>query len=235
MDRFVEIEWNTRALERFELPNVGYPVPIDVLEQVLQADGNVDFTYMLYWCQEFCSTEPDKWPGLELAMRRVAELIAAPDKSTVATVEGDFWALRAGEVNLESLIITIQRHDDLVAAVMPYEDGTLVWSVYRPLDALSTQKIINLSRRPHPEYGVQMRENNWEFALDASAHTTSALYASEKGQAYLSRWDHGLGVNGDKTIDENYWGQRHFAPMPANQVAAQLGVYYQLCSDDVFG
>ena len=233
MTSFVEIEWNKTALERLGLPNVGYPVPTDVLVQVVQADGDVDFGHMLYWCQEFCSTEPDKWHGLEPAMRRLAELIATPDESTLVTVEGDSWALRVGVVDLDSQVVTIQRRDDLVAAVMPYEDGTLVWSVYRPLDALSAHKIIALSRRPHPEHGVQMRENNWEFALDASAHTTSALYACEKGQAYLSRWDHGLGIHADDTINENFTAQRHADPMPANQTAVQLGVFYQLCPDDV--
>lgn len=231
MDGFVEIGLDEKALEKFGLPNVGYPVPVDALMQVMHADGNIDFSYMLYWCQAFCSITPDKWPCMEPAMRRLTELIAPQEQSNMVPVEGDFWALHAGKVNLDSTIVTIQRQDDLMAAIMPHHDGTLVVSVYRPLDALSIRRIIDLSRRPHPEYGVQMRDNNWEFALDASAHTTAAFYACENGHGYLSYWEHGLGIYADGNSNEKFVTQRNIVPMSPDQTAVQLGVFYQLCSD----
>ena len=180
MDSFVEIDWNKKTLEEHNLPNVGYPIPTEALAEVMKADGNVDFEYMLYWCQEFCTLNPDKWPAIEPAMQRLAELIAPDDQSTLAPVASETWALHVGEVNLDTEIVTIQRGDFLLAAMMPLEDGTLVLSVYRPLDAKAIKSVLSLSHRPHPEHGVQRRENNWEYALDCSAVTTSALYAHDK-------------------------------------------------------
>jgi hypothetical protein len=231
MSNFVEIEWNKTTLEKFGLPHIAYPVPMDALGQVGGTNSDIDFGQMLYWCQEFCSQKPSKWLDLESAMQRLVEIIAPEEPASLIEVGADFWALHAGIVDLDSKIVTIQRNNDLVAATVPYEDGTLVWSVYRPLDAQSLKKMILLSRRPHPEHGVQMRENNWEFALDASAQGGS-FYASVEGKAYLSYWAGGLGVYADQTENDAYKAQRNLTAMPPNQVAAQLGVYFQFCPDE---
>ena len=231
MEKLVEMHWKKEMLERFGLPNIGYPVPIDAIAEVLSAEGDIDLSYMLYWLQEFCSQHPDRWPDMEPAMRRLAELLAPVDHSELIPVEGDFWFLRVGAVDLDGYVVTIQRREELIAAMMPHDDKTLILSVYHPLDAQSVLAILNLSRKPHPEHGVVMRENNWEYALDACAQGTAALYASLKGGRYLSHWAQGVGVSHDGTTTE-FYSQRELTPMLPPQVAVQLGVYYQLCSDE---
>ena len=41
-----------------------------------------------------------------------------------------------------------------------------------------------------------MRENNWEYALDCSAGNGN-YYAADRGEAYLSYWEKGLGISWD--------------------------------------
>jgi hypothetical protein len=43
-----------------------------------------------------------------------------------------------------------------------------------------------------------MRENNWEYALDSSA-ANGNFYAAQRGEAYLSYWEKGIGVSSDGT------------------------------------
>src|SRR5207302_304654 len=45
-----------------------------------------------------------------------------------------------------------------------------------------------LSLLPHPEHGVCMRENNWEYARDCSAGMAN-FYAFERGEAHLAWWE----------------------------------------------
>jgi hypothetical protein len=218
-------------LQKYGLPDIGYPVPREAVEEILPVGQNIDFEHMLYWLQEFCSQSPDKWPEMEPAMRRLAELIAPADNSELISIEGDDWFLHAGTVDLGSKIVTIHRRDDLIAAMRPHHDGTLILSVYHPLDAQSVMRILQLSQKPHPEYGVRMRENNWEYALDASAQGVSALYTADRGGGYLSYWESGVGIQHDGT-PTGFYSQRELCPMPAPQVAVQLGVYYQLYPDE---
>ncbi len=52
--------------------------------------------------------------------------------------------------------------------------------------------MIACSVHSDPVHGVAMRENNWEYLLDASG-STAHWYAAERGEAYLSRWDKAIG------------------------------------------
>ena len=121
-----------------------------------------------------------------------AELLAPDDARDVISAAGDHWWLEVGPVDLGGKLVTIQRGDALIAAITARDDGRLRVAVFRPLDAKGAEYLIGLGQVPHPEHGVCMRENNWEYALDCSAGNGNH-YAAERGEAYLSYWEKGLG------------------------------------------
>lgn len=232
MTEFTHIKLKPELLRRTGLPEFSYPVPLAAWDGILTSGGQLGFEQLLYWLQEFISESEENQPEVERAMRRLTELLAPEDEREAITAEGDTWFFEIGPVDLERTVITIQRHDDLVAAFAPRNDGTLRLAAYRPLDAKSIRYVLGLAVRPHPEGGVCMRENNWEYALDQAAHTTSALYAYLAGTSYLSFWEFGVGVAAHGERDERYFGQLSLKALPPNLVATQIGVYYQLCPED---
>jgi hypothetical protein len=112
-------------------------------------------------------------------------LLDTSDERESTTAAGDIWWLEVGPVNLNDELIAIQRAEHLLAAIVPRSDGRLRLAVYQPLDAGSIRLLISLVRKPHPENGVALRENNWEYALDASAGN-GQFYAADAGRPYLS-------------------------------------------------
>lgn len=224
---FAEIHWKPDALARFGLPDLGYPVPHDLLPEIVDSGGVVPFADQLYWLQDYSSLNPNSWQALEPAMLRLAELIAPSDERDAVTVAGDSWFLELKSVDLNSPCVTVQRGNSLVAALQCRSDGRLVGSAYRPLDAKSVQLIIGLSLNPNAKGEVCLRPTNWEYALDQASQTTAAWYASERGESYLSLWSNGLGLVADGTTNEVFLAQREARPLSPHLTALQLGVYYQ--------
>jgi hypothetical protein len=232
LPEFVELRLKPDALSRNQLPDIGFPVPGDQLPGLLDGSGELPWAHMLCWLQLYSSDGKCDWMSLELAMSRLTEIIAPNDEHVTATVEGDDWCMELRDVDLSGPLVTIQRGNFLIAAVQSREDGTLVCSVYRPLDAKSIGYLIGMSRRPGPNGMVSMRENNWEFALDQAAASTAAFYAYDRGESYLSFWEHGLGIAWDGSEEASYVAQRELEPMAPRLAATQLGVYYELSPED---
>lgn len=228
---FARMHWKDAALERLGLPNIGYPVPAGLVPELVDAGGHVPFEAQLYWLQEYVSRGGTDWLALEPAMLRLAELIAEPDQRDAATVAGDDWFLELRRVDLDSPIVTIQRGDHLLAALEPRDDGRLAAALYHPLDAKSLRYLLALARNPDEQGYVCLRENNWEFALDQACGSLRASYACERGEAYLSIWEYGLGVVGDGTLDRQFLAQHDAEPIAVNLAAIQIGTYYQLAPE----
>ena len=68
-----------------------------------------------------------------------------------------------------------------------------------------------------------MRDNNWEYALDASAGM-GQVYANDRGQCYLSRWEFGLGVSHDGSSVSEWYDQRGLHPIGHNYAVKQIGI-----------
>ena len=100
-------------------------------------------------------------------MDRLAGLLALHDASDVISAACYHWWIEDGPVD-HGKLVTIQRGDALIAAVSARDDGRLRAAVFRPFDAKSAECRLGLGQAPHPEHGVCMRENNWEYALDCS-------------------------------------------------------------------
>jgi hypothetical protein len=233
MKEFTQIRWRSDLLRNLGLPDIGYPVPLDAYDEVLSSDGQVSFTSMLCWLQEFSARQKQGWRDLEPAMARLSELLAPEDTREALTTQGDTWFLEVGPVDLNSKIVTVQRCDTLIAAIAPRKDYTLRVAAYHPLDAKSIKYLLGLSQLSDPEHGVCMRPNNWEYALDQACGSISAFYACERGESYLSIWECGLGVIRDGAHDERFIGQRQMESLAPILVVTQLGVYYEVSSDEL--
>jgi len=231
MEGFVELRFKADSLAALKLPDMGYPIRSGALGGALDHQGDLPFAEMLFGLQEKgAAPGPCDWRSLEPAIERLAALIAPDDPRHVIDVAGDTWWLEIGPVDLDGPIVMIQRDDTLVAAICPRPDGRLRIACYRPLDAKSARYLFNLSLNPHPQHGVCMRENNWEYARDASAGSGN-WYAHDRGEAHLSYWEAGIGRMQDGSINEPWRRMKDLQSRNPAHIAMELGVRYALGSD----
>jgi len=153
--------------------------------------------------------------------------MAPEDGRDVILAAGDNWWIEIGPVDLGTKLVTVQRGTDLIAAITPRDDGRLRVAVFRPLDAKSAGYLTGLGQVPHPEHGVCMRENNWEYALDCSAGNGNYC-AFDRGEAHLSYWEKGIGISWDGTEVPEWRKQLGLVARPAAQVVVDLGVHHAL-------
>ncbi len=201
------------ALERCGLPIIPYPMPTDLLNLMLDEEGELPFPFLLAGLQALTKQGDCPWREFEPAMRRLSELLVPDDDRPEVSAAGDTWWLELGDLNLASPLIAIERDGEIVAAIAKRGDGRLRATAFRPLDGKSANMLINLSLKPHPVHGVSMRENNWEFALD-SASGLGNTYAAHRGEAYLTYHPDGLSTGMD------------CKPLLPAQIAVQLGVCF---------
>lgn len=225
MHNLPDIHLKPEILARYGLPDIPYPVPLSDLQAALSQGGELPLVVMLRALQQRSAEDGVAWQQLEPAMDRLAQLLAPDDERPFTPVMGDDWWLELGAVDMAGELVTLQRAGVLVAAISGREDGRLQVAVFRPLDAKSAECLISLSQLPHPEHGVCMRENNWQYALDCSA-TSGNHYAAERGDAYLSCWKQGLGIRWDGSVVPDWYAQRGLAARRAAVVATEMGVYY---------
>ena len=124
---------------------------------------------------------------------KITEILAPSRIPEIASVFGRDWRLKMGPVDLNAELITIQCQDHMVAEITCSEDGRLLVAVYRPFDAGSAAILANLGLNPYPEGGAAMRNNKWEYALDASASSFRHMTATETGQSYKILLGRGTG------------------------------------------
>lgn len=228
MPHTAEIHLKPEILARYGLPDIAYPLPPGDLQAALSQDGELPLAVMLQALQQHGAEAGVDWRHYAPAMNRLAQLLTADDGRVAAPVMGDDWWLELGPVDLAGELVTIQREESLVAAISAREDGRLRVAVFRPLDAKSAEYLIGLGQLPHPEHGVCMRENNWQYALDCSAGNGN-YYAADRGEAYLSYWKHGLGIGSDGSEIPGWHAQRALVARQAAVAATELGVHY-VCS-----
>ncbi len=231
MQNWVELHLKPATLERYGLPDISYCITQTDLQAVISGDEDLPWAVLLNGLQQRSRDGGVQWQEAEPAMNRIAELLAPDDTRDVISAAGDHWWLEIGPLDLSAKLVTIQRGDALIAAITPRNDGRLRVAVFRPLDAKSAEYLIGLGQVPHPEHGVCMRENNWEYALDCSAGNGNN-YAADRGEAYLSYWEKGLGISWDGSDVPEWRKQIHLVARPAAHVATELGVYYALSGEE---
>lgn len=222
----IELHFEPEALDPYGLPDIGYPISLELFDEVMGRDGHLPFAELLYFLQVQSASNENDWRASEGARSRLAELLAPADPRTTITAAGPEWCLEVGPVDLARPVITIHREDTLIAAVQSRENGSLRVAGYRPLDSRSARLLIDLALRPHPHDGtVCTRANNWEYALDCSA-SMGQFYAAQRGEAHLWLWENGLGVQGDGQAIHEWQKMRQLVSRPPAQVTAELGVAY---------
>jgi ADP-ribosylglycohydrolase len=77
---------------------------------------------------------------------------------------------------------------------------------------------------PDPEHGVNMRENNWEYAIDRTPGLGNA-FADERGEAYLCYWEKGLGIKPDGTLHPEWRAMTDSVPRHPTSVIVELAIY----------
>jgi hypothetical protein len=226
---FVKISLKDEWLQQAGLPDIEYPIPATVFEEIIDSGKVIEFSQMLFWLQEYSSQVPGEWMDYEEAMLRIAVKLAPYDPRPQIGIFGENWFLMCGRVNLAKEIITIQRRDYLIAAIQNYGDGRLLACSYRPLDSKTARYLMDLAVNPAPDGTVCTRSNNWEYALDCSAGIGN-VHASRQGESYLSHWEFGLGLGNDKTLLDNWYSQRAGKPIPPNVFAKQILINYEQTS-----
>jgi hypothetical protein len=219
------------ALAQLGLPEIGYPVPFATFDRLMGHPQDLPFPEMLHGLQQASSKGDADWQTHELAMARLAELIAPDDDNrSVVDAGSEEWWVEIGPVDLSGAVVTIQRRDLLVAAFAPREDGRLRLAAYRPLDGKSASSIMALSRRSKRDDGmVSLHGNNWDYAKAAAAGM-GQVYADSRGQSYLSWWGLGIGHQFNGNVLTRWEAMAKLPPMRPAQVAIELGVAYAYSS-----
>ena len=206
-------------------PDIIYPMSLTALDNALGEGGDWSISSMLFELQIRAREGDVDWQYLEPAIDRLAQLLAPNDSRRLLSASGADWWVEIGTVDLDGPVVTIQRGDKLIAAMSKTDGGRLRVAAYRPLDAKSATYITGLAARPHPEHGVCMRENNWEYALDCSAGNGN-FYACTRGEAYLSYWENGIGLVSDGAHDMHWQAMRKLRNRPPAEVSAELATWY---------
>jgi hypothetical protein len=232
IQNFTDIHLKPGVLGRYGLPDIAYPVPAEDLEAALTENVELPLAAMLFGLQQRNQDGKADWKKNEVAMERLAHLLTPDDRQEVVVTAGKNWWLEIGPVDLTATLVTIQRGDSLTAAITAREDGRLRVAVFRPLCAKSAQYLIGLSVVPDPEYGVCMRENNWEYALDCSALSIAHAYAADRGEAYLSFWERGIGISRDGAEVREWRKMKNLIARSPSLVATELKVHCMLLAED---
>lgn len=218
--KFINIRLKDTLLEELDLPNIEYPIPTYIFSESLETD-NIPFGAMLFGLQNIDVVTPE----IVIAKNKLAELLSPYDNREIITACGEDWWLELGPVNMDKEMVTIQQNSDLIGAIQPRGDGRLLVATYRMLDKNSLSILLAASIIPHPQFGVHIRKNNWEYIKDNAA-LISNTYADMRGEPYLSYWKIGLGIGDDKSIVDVWYSQRKLKPIRPQITATEIGVYH---------
>ncbi|MBK8337389.1 MAG: hypothetical protein IPL03_12750 [Sterolibacteriaceae bacterium] len=125
MPNFADVHLKPEVLARYGLPDIAYPIASADLKSALDAGGELPLAVMLHGLQVTTRDGSTDWKRYEPAMSRLAELLAPDDGRDVISAAGDHWWVEVGPVDLGDKLVTVQRGDDLIAAIAPRDDGRL--------------------------------------------------------------------------------------------------------------
>jgi hypothetical protein len=75
-----------------------------------------------------------------------------------------------------------------------------------------------------------MRPNNFEYAKDCSAGMGNT-YAFKRGEAHLSYWEFGIGLDREENQVDGWIDQRQMEPISADRLAVEIGTFYQYADE----
>jgi hypothetical protein len=191
MTEFVAFQFERDTHSEWALPSIGKPIPADLISKVTHDSCATPLEKALFHLQLASARPGADLPRLESAIHRLLEQLSTRSSQPSVEAGADAWRLEIGPVPLDQELITINRGGYLLCVLRPDEEGRLIATSFRPLDAHTLQLLTRLSARPHPRHGVAMRPNNWEYALDSTV-TADNFYASNQDLPYLTHFDSGI-------------------------------------------
>lgn len=216
MTEFVEFQVERDVHNEWPLPLIGKPIFADLISKVTHGSRATPLERTLFHLQLTSARPGADLPRLESAIHRLLEQLSTESNQPSVEAGADAWRLEIGPVPLDQELITISRGGYLLCVLRPDEEGRLIVTSFRPLDAHTLRLLTRLSARPHPRLGVAMRPNNWEYALDSTV-TTDNFYASNHDLPYLRHYDSGI------------W-DTDLVAQPATYTAIQLEIFSRLDS-----
>jgi hypothetical protein len=114
------------------------------------------------------------------------------------------------------------------------EDGRLRVAVFRPLDSKSVDYLINLAQTCDHNLKTNQSERFWGN-ISARSQKIGNFYAADRGEAYLSFWEKGIGMNGDGTENATYRPYKDLSPRRAIVVLKELSVHRKFSSKQELG
>jgi hypothetical protein len=222
---FGDLRWKAELMREYSLPEIGYPVPYAAIKAAVSGQLDIGFEELLYWLQVYTAILQVRWRDYGLSMLRLAELTTIEPPVDVIALEGKTFWLELGCVDrLNNDIVTIQRDDELLGAFEARNDGTLRFEAYHSLDARAIGFVTGLALKPNADGSIPMQRSNWESALAGSAGM-GQVYAAQRGDCYLSRWEFGLGISADGTRVAGWHEQRAKRPQKPRFVATQIEIF----------
>jgi len=217
---FIKTQANTTSIDEAGLFKYKFPIPLKEVKTFIDPDYSLEM--LLSWLQRYSKylSKPEQWLKLEDVMIKLS-LAIAPESLNKTLIQEAEFTLDLGKVDLNREVVTVQRKNFLIAALQDRGDSKLLTNIYRPPCEKSVSYIINLSANPSEDGSISMRPNNWEYALDCSVGAGNT-YASERGEAYLSYWEYGLGKLKDQTSIKQWEQQQNLVPVSSEQAMSFL-------------
>lgn len=229
MSAFSVLHLPAEVLTALQLPLFRYEVPKAYSDLVKIDPFNPPLEAMLYCLQERAADGRSDWEGMAGPMQRLTELLCKTYSSVGPDIQGESWWVTFGNADIFGDVITIQRGEHLQVAFGQRMDGRLDTTVFRPLCAAGIQSILNLNMKAHPEHGVAMRENNWEYAEDNAA-LNGNTYAAMDGRTYMTRWYKGVGVGWDGDVPAFIAERKHAVPRPIELVITEIRAHEEIAA-----
>jgi len=214
MTEFVAFQFEQDTHSEWALPSIGKSITVDLISKVTHDICATPLEKTLFHLQLASARTGADLPRLESAIHRLLKQLSIQSSQPSVEAGADAWRLEVGPVPLDQELITINRGGYLLCVLRPNEEGRLIASSFRPLDAHTLRLLTRLSARPHPRHGVAMRPNNWEYALDNTV-TVDNSYASNHDLPYLTHFDSGIWDTG-------------LVAHPAAYTAIQLDIFSKL-------
>jgi len=226
VDGFVLMRFKKEALAGRGLPDIDYPIPTELLFEVMGGAGMLENKQLLACMQQYTAQgEVKDWQDYLPAMHALTKSMSPPVEPYEVQVIADRWSIVCGEVDLDGPVVAYCRNDEILAVACRNEDGRLRMMSYQPLDERTLLRMMESARNPHEDGTVCQREDNWEYLADGACGN-GQMYAMMDGTSYFVLWRDGLAIHNGKP-DPDYAQHREATPLPPSSLATSLAVCHE--------
>ena len=119
-----ELRLKPSILERYQLPDIGYPIPIEQLEQVISGGGHFPLALLLQGLQQKNQAKDADREALEPAIKRLKELLRAlTDGAALPEALATAKAILRNEHEHEETLQALEQAEALAATELPHHQA----------------------------------------------------------------------------------------------------------------